>query len=189
MSLKKNNIPQLTNFKLIIGLGNPGKLYTNTPHNCGFIFIDKLKITLEYQFNEINKKEYSLVSYPSLNLQLLKPLTYMNDSGKVLSRLLKYNSYKAEEVLIVHDDLDLNLGKYKLQFNKFPKTHNGILSIHKETGKTKFWYLRLGIETRDTEDKTFLSGKDYVLKNFSKNQQEILEKTIKKIIQEMTDKI
>ncbi len=184
MSLKKNN-PKITDFKLIVGLGNPGQKYRNTPHNAGFLFIDELKNKLEYQFHETNKKEYSLTTYPTLDLQLLKPLTYMNNSGQVLARLLKYNEYKAKEILIVHDDLDIDLGKYKLQFSKYPKSHNGIISIHQSTNKTKFWYLRIGIETRSEEDKRKISGEKYVLKKLAKDNLKTLKDTINKSIKEL----
>jgi len=171
--------------KLIIGLGNPGKEYKNTYHNAGFLFIDALRNRLEYQFSEINKKEYELTFYPTLKLKLLKPLTFMNNSGTVVGNYLRNAPVEAENILIVHDDLDLSLGKYKLQFGKFPKVHNGINSIQKVMGETNFHYLRIGIETRDQLGKARISGEKQVLMKFDKEQAEILNKTIDSAVEEL----
>lgn len=169
------------NFKLIIGLGNPGKKYQNTWHNMGFIFLDKLKALIDGPFNIQNKKEYELTTFTDAGIELLKPLTFMNNSGFVMANFLKQKNYKEDEILIVHDDLDIQFGEFKLQKGRFPKAHNGINSIHETTGKTDFWYLRIGIETRNEMDRARIAGEDYVVQQIPKNSALILEETLSKI--------
>jgi len=173
--------------KLIIGLGNPGKKYKNTWHNTGFIFLDKLKEKLEYQFHEVNKKEYELTTFPTLKLKLLKPLTFMNNSGSVVADYLKNSPVEPKNILIVHDDLDLSLGKFKLQFNKFPKVHNGINSIHEKTDRKNYNYLRFGIETRNRLAKLRTSGSDYVLLSMKKGESEQMNDVISQGIKQLTE--
>lgn len=175
-----DQIQLLQNIKLIVGLGNPGKKYANTWHNVGFIFIDTLRNLLE-EDSEItieNKKEYELTKG---KISLLKPLTFMNKSGDVLAEFLRFNKYEPDEILIVHDDLDITLGNFKIQQGKYPKQHNGISSIHERTGETNFLYLRIGVETRDKLMQSRISGHNYVLKKLTKEQRENLEKTLQKV--------
>lgn len=163
--------------KLIVGLGNPGRKYANTPHNLGFLFIEHLRNFLHdekgFNFSMENKKEYELTEFDGMDLRLLKPLLFMNLSGEALQKYLKYGNFKPEEILIVFDDLDIQFGKYKLQRGKFPKDHNGILSIQRITQQTGFNYLRIGAETRDEKEKALIKSEDYLLKNFSSGQKEI----------------
>jgi len=176
-----------SSIKLIIGLGNPGKEYAKTWHNMGFLFIDKCKEKIEYQFSTINKKDYELTTFPSLDLQLLKPLKFMNKSGEVLKSLLKFKEINPDEILIVHDDLDIAFGDYKLQKGKFPKVHNGLKSIQDQTGQTDFYYLRLGIETRNAKKKANIKGEDHVLSRIPKSLNETLEEVFDKAIKEISD--
>lgn len=167
--------------KLIIGLGNPGKEYAKTFHNMGFMFVDYLKSQIKGTPQITNKKEYELTVFPDLDLKLLKPLTYMNNSGRVLAEFLKYNEYKPEEILIAFDDLDLQFGQWKLQFDKFPKSHNGIISIQQQTSRTDYNYLRIGIETRNEQRRLQQKGEDYVLSKLTKEQLDILQGVFKEI--------
>jgi len=171
--------------KLIVGLGNPGENYKEAWHNAGFVFIDKLKDDLGQDNLLTNKKEYELVEYSSLNLKLLKPLTFMNRSGVVLAHFLKFNDLHPSEILIVHDDLDIQFGEFKLQTGKFPREHNGLLSIHKATGQTDYNYLRIGIETRTDEMRNRIPGEDYVLQKIPKNLMPQFEQTLKKAIERL----
>ena len=101
---------------VICGLGNPGKKYTDTRHNLGFKFIDKIR--LKYKFN-IYKKDLSKEVYKGTikrkEFYLLKPLTYMNLSGLPLSKFLQYYKIPIKNFTVVHDDLDLILGKIKIK--------------------------------------------------------------------------
>ncbi|MBN1915442.1 aminoacyl-tRNA hydrolase [Candidatus Dojkabacteria bacterium] len=176
-----------TNFKIIFGLGNPGTNYSNTRHNAGFFFIDKLKDYLadSYSVTEENKKEYSAVTIPNLDLVLVKPLLFMNNSGIVIRDFLKYHNYNPKKVLIAFDDLDIELGEYKIQQDKYPKDHNGINSILEQTGESgrEFFFLRIGINNRGDEQEKKISGIDYVLQKFSKQERQKLEEGFEGILQ------
>lgn len=184
--MSKNSIKP----KLIIGLGNPGKEYNDTWHNVGFAFIDAMREKLEddFQHSIINKKTYEVTSFPTLKIKLLKPLTFMNNSGVVVADFFKYNKFKVDEVLIVHDDLDIEFGKHKIQKGKYPKAHNGITSIHNKTGKKNFHYLRIGVETREGELKN-IPGEKYVLQKVEKGDQKKLNLEFKNIIKDLLDDI
>ncbi|PIS08774.1 aminoacyl-tRNA hydrolase [Candidatus Beckwithbacteria bacterium CG10_big_fil_rev_8_21_14_0_10_34_10] len=157
--------------KLIVGLGNPGKKYQLSRHNLGFSLIDKIikdrKLTESKKFNSLIAKTKQCV--------LLKPQTFMNKSGLAIAKAKQFYKLKPENILIVHDDLDIPLGKYKLQFGKGPKLHKGIHSIERQLKTNKFWRLRLGIEDRKAEDDN-INGEDYVLNNFSKKEMKIITK-------------
>lgn len=173
------------NPKLIIGLGNPGKSYKNTWHNAGFLFLEYLKDALNNtNATTKNKKEIEITKFEN-GTTLLKPLEYMNNSGETVQSYLKFNKYKPEETLIAFDDLDLEFGNWKLQYNKHPHSHNGVNSIHNSTGSTNYWYLRIGIETRDQKRKLQQSGEDYVLSKLSNEHQEKLKTVFKAITEEI----
>lgn len=116
-------------FKLIIGLGNPDMKYQNTYHNVGFLFIDYLE---KYQVS-------------SIKYQAIKSDAYMNQSGTFVRKALKKAGVKPEELLIVHDDSDLELGKYKLSFGRGAAGHHGIENIMATLKSKNFWRLRIGI--------------------------------------------
>lgn len=167
-----------------IGLGNIGTKYENTRHNAGFIFIDQFIKFLNnkgFQLETKEEKKYTLVKCKELNLYLLKPKTYMNLSGEALRDFLKYtNEIALDNLIIVHDDLDIALNKFKISFSKGPKLHNGILSIENFLNSNDFLRIRIGIENRDSTSQ--IKGIDYVLYNFSKEEREILKNCIKRII-------
>jgi PTH1 family peptidyl-tRNA hydrolase len=185
----------LTNFKqeinLIIALGNIGNEYTNTKHNIGFMFADIFIDFFKEQGIVPHIKEnklYTLITFEELNCSIIKPKTYMNESGKALSDYLKNNSLKnskdfGNKILIVHDDLDFKLGKYKIQMAKSPKQHNGIISIenhlHEQSANT--YRLRIGIENREPSDQ--ISGMNYVLSKFSQNELVELKNLFYNIVQ------
>src|SRR3989338_2694162 len=114
--------------KLVIGLGNPDSRYENTYHNVGFLFVDGLR-----KSNELPKS------------QILKSDAYMNLSGSFVARELKKRGLKPDELLVVHDDSDINLDKYKFSFGRGAAGHHGIESVIKALGTKNFWRLRLGI--------------------------------------------
>lgn len=173
----------LADLQLIVGLGNPGNEYNNTWHNIGFMFIDYLKNQLQEEFVIINKKEYELVYYPDLKLNLVKPLKFMNRSGEVISEIIKFKEIQPDQILIAHDDLDLKFGEFKIQQGRYPKSHNGILSIHEKTGETNFHYLRIGIETRTPEMN--MLGEEYVLTRIPEAQKEGPHLLFKRILKDL----
>ncbi len=157
------------NCRLIIGLGNPGKEYKKTYHNIGLSAIDFLKIT-KFQISASKKFEYAKIN----GRIFVKPLSFMNESGKTVAETIKYFSAKSEkikteEILVVHDDSDIELGKYKLSFGRTSAGHLGVESIIKELKTKNFWRLRIGVRK-----KTGLSAKiqrtkagEFVLKKIS----------------------
>jgi PTH1 family peptidyl-tRNA hydrolase len=151
---------------VIIGLGNPGKKYQNNRHNVGHMFIDYL--------NKLSDQKNK-----SFNLKTFKTNRFMNESGKEIEKILKklqVTSYKIQDIFIVHDDLDIPLGKFRIDFAKGPRLHNGIKSIE-ETLKTKdFWRIRIGIDNRQKTG--WIDGEAYVLQDFLPEEREILEKEV-----------
>jgi PTH1 family peptidyl-tRNA hydrolase len=148
---------------LIVGLGNPGKKYEKTRHNVGFIIMDQLKL---------------------LNLKgviLFKPKTFMNESGKAVKKLLKIYRIKTKNLIIIHDDLDLPLGKIKISVNRGAAGHKGVESIIKELRTKNFVRFRIGINRFAQNQKLKIKNqKLFVLKNFTKNEEKIIKEIIRK---------
>lgn len=144
--------------KLIVGLGNPGEQYIVTRHNLGFLVLDEYARKLgergkgqgaRWENNkklqsEIIKKNYPLTPEPS-TLILARPQTYMNKSGLAVAKLVSYYKIKPENLVVVHDDLDLVLGKIKIRLGGAGAGHHGVESIIKALGTDKFVRVRLGI--------------------------------------------
>lgn len=177
----KNNSSKLT---LIVGLGNVGDKYQTSRHNVGFSFVDILKQTVESELGlsaEFKEKpQYTSFYFRNLDLTLLKPKLFMNNSGDSLVAYLKYKSLSEhKEMLVVHDDLDISFGKYKLQLSKSPKSHNGILSIESALKTSEFFRLRIGIDNR--VDRT-IPPSNFVLMNMSNDEKITLEELLKQII-------
>lgn len=168
--------------KLIVGLGNPGKEYENTPHNAGFMYVDYLAKKWnapEFQMKKKFVAEITDVIIDGEKYILAKPHTYMNDSGRAVYEIMNFYSLELNDLIVAHDDLDIELGKYKIQVGKGPKEHNGISSIENALKDNDFERIRIGIESRDNRD---ISGRDYVLNKWTKDK---LEK-FSSVIQEIT---
>jgi len=155
--------------QLILGLGNPGKKYTNTRHNMGFIILDYLKDELFQDFSDWNKSKKfqaftSEGNYNQEKLILAKPTTMMNNSGE--SAVLLANFYKIEpkNIIIIHDEIDLPLGRIKIQSDKSAAGHNGIKSIIEKLGTQEFTRVRVGIGKEKREHQGDTS--DFVLRKF-----------------------
>ncbi len=177
--------------KYLFGLGNPGKKYQTTRHNVGFLFIDHFVSCHQIPQLHLQKKVHSLVS-KSESLLVVKPETYMNNSGQAVRAILDY--YSAEnisnfdennlsDVFVVHDDLDIVLGKYKIQQGVGPKVHNGLHSIYQHVGSQQFWHVRVGIDAR-AGDRS-IPGEKYVLSSFLEKERAILTAVFIKIEQEL----
>lgn len=172
--------------RLIVGLGNEGEKFRFSRHNVGFNFIETLKTTLENNLGLVaettSENEYTSYYFRSIAVTLLKPKLFMNRSGDSLLAYLKYKHLKDfEEMLVIHDDLDIPFGKYKLHLSKSPKSHNGILSIESALKTTQFFRLRIGIDNR--ADKTILAS-NFVLMNMNKTEKTILDELMKQIIKD-----
>jgi PTH1 family peptidyl-tRNA hydrolase len=168
--------------KIIIGLGNPGKEFENTGHNIG-IFVLK-NFTTSQKLNEfsLNKKLESKISENS-NLNLFIPQKFMNESGIVVYKILKYFKVKPENMLIIHDDSDLMLGNYKIQFGRGTAGHKGIESITKLLKTKKFSRLRIGI--RPVKENIRRKASDIVLKKLSEKQLEKIQEILPEIFKDI----
>src|SRR4030042_1472406 len=161
--------------KLIVGLGNPGEKYKNTRHNVGFVVLDAIasQITNEYQYQDIKfqksknaKAEYLSFKIGDETIELIKPLTFMNSSGFSVAYGKNKHKVPVENIYVIHDDLDIKLGEYKIQKGVGPKLHYGIASIEKELGIGDFWRIRMGVDNRSIDNR--VSGEEYVLEDFEK---------------------
>ena len=133
--------------KLIAGLGNPGPEYEHTRHNAGFWWVDEaarlLKVSLQME-----RGHFGLVARTSVGGQsvwLVEPQTFMNLSGKSVGSLARFFKIAPEEVLVVHDELDLPPGEVKLKKGGGHAGHNGLRDIHAQLGTADYWRLRIGV--------------------------------------------
>jgi len=149
--------------KLIVGLGNPGKEYDNTRHNIGFIILDKYLGNVKY------KKKFNGEYFESGNVIYLKPQTYMNNSGECVSKFIKYYNINLDDLLVIQDDLDIEVGKYKFKENSSSGGHNGIKSIIHNLGTNSFFRMKVGILTDNKNDVI-----DFVLGRFSKKELDLI---------------
>jgi len=151
--------------KLIVGLGNPGEEYKNNRHNVGHMAIEILKTK--------NLKDSRLV----------KTDCFMNTSGKFVKGLVDRYNLDLNNLYIIHDDLDIALGEYKIQFGKGPKDHNGLLDIYNKLGTKEFWHVRIGVDNRETDNRT--PGEKYVLQDFSVEEKKIVDNVIQVICKKL----
>ena len=171
--------------KLIVGLGNPGKEYIETRHNIGYLFVEEIASHFNVQF-KLDKKlrsESVRFKFNEEDYILLKPITFMNLSGEAVTLAMKYYNVDIEDIIIVHDDLDLPVGKIRIRPQGGSGGHNGIKSIIQHLKTQDFKRIRIGI------DKGLYDTVDYVLGKFSKKDQETIQEVISgapKIIQFLT---
>lgn len=145
--------------KLVVGLGNPGKEYVNTRHNVGFMFLDSL-----YSDFKLNKKFNALECLIGDTI-IIKPLSYMNLSGNVVYKYVNFYKIELDDILIIHDDMDIICGDYKVSYNHGDGGHNGIKDIILKLNSKKFMRLKIGISHVSGGEK-----KDYVLGRFSNDE-------------------
>jgi PTH1 family peptidyl-tRNA hydrolase len=154
--------------KLIVGLGNPGKSYSLSRHNAGAAWVEYWAGLYHFPRWALVKKYQAKVSQSEIGgvaLTLLLPQTFMNLSGKSVAAWVRFFHLEvAREILVVFDDLDLELGQYKLG-KSLPRQHNGVASVVECLGEKSFWSLRLGIDER--AGARVIPPADYVLGNFS----------------------
>lgn len=133
--------------KLFVGLGNPGTEYEGTRHNAGFWWIDALSRELKAPLS-LDKSYHGQAARTTVNGQavwLLKPMTYMNLSGKSVAALARFFKIAPGEILVAHDELDLMPGQVKLKFGGSHAGHNGLRDIHDQLGTADYWRLRIGV--------------------------------------------
>lgn len=173
--------------KLLVGLGNPGKQYEQNRHNVGFTFADFLKNQIEgesFTYEKNLDSELSTLQINNNKIIVAKPQTFMNRSGQSVSRILNYYHVLIEDLYITHDDLDIPLGKFKIQKSTGPKLHNGLASIESSLGTADFWRIRIGVENRDSSQR--LPGEAFVLQNFTIEEKNIVQEMFKEVIERLT---
>lgn len=161
--------------KLIVGLGNPGAEYAGTRHNLGFEVIDKI-IAGKKVSPEISKK-FEAIIYKLDDTILLKPQTFMNLSGRAVSSVANFYKINPENILIVHDDVDFELGGIKHQFDRSSAGNNGVESIINSLGTQAFHRLRLGIGHSNNQGQDTAS---HVLDRFTNEEKETVKKMIER---------
>jgi len=152
--------------KLIIGLGNPGEKYKNNRHNIGHLVAGEL-VKLQVPKDFIVKRTN----------------VFMNDSGNFVKKLVDQYHIEFSNLWVIHDDLDIPLGSYKIQNGKGPKLHNGINSIEQELGREDFWRVRVGVDSR--KEGVRISGEQYVLQDFSGEEVKLLKPAIEEICKKL----
>ncbi len=169
--------------KLVVGLGNPGKEYEKTRHNVGFDVIDAY---LKEKNINIDKTKFNGM-YTQMNINsekviFLKPQKYMNLSGEVVRKYVDFYKINVDDILIIQDDLDQQLGKIKLKQNSSSGGHNGIKNIELHLGTKNYKRLKIGISNNKNVD-----TKEYVLGKLNKEERKILDQSINKCINILDD--
>ncbi len=163
--------------RLLVGLGNPGPEYEATRHNAGFWWIDaaarKLGATL------LPQRAFFGQAGRAGNVWLLKPMTFMNLSGKAVAALARFYKIEPEHILVVHDELDLMPGQAKVKQGGSHAGHNGLKDIHAQLGSTDYWRLRLGIGHPGVKAEVV----DYVLRRPPAEQREQIVSSIERSIE------
>lgn len=131
--------------KLIVGLGNPGGQYAETRHNVGFLLLDTWNEELKLEFRPKFQGLMAETQFGGEKVFLLKPLTFMNLSGRSIRELTQFYKITPQDVLVVHDDMDLPLGRIRLRRSGSAGGHNGIKSTIAELGTEEFWRLKIGV--------------------------------------------
>lgn len=158
--------------KLFVGLGNPGPKYELTRHNIGFMLIDHL--ATNWQCPAFRSSHQALVTkceHKGSQVLLVKPQTFMNLSGQAVGDLVRYYHVALPDLIVIHDEVDLNFGEIKLHTNRGPGGHNGIKHIHECLGSPDYRRLRMGVGRPNNQVGQDLSLADYVLHPFSKFEQ------------------
>lgn len=151
--------------KLLVGLGNPEDKYKKNRHNVGHMFIDY-----------IQKLE-------NLPVRSAKTNVFMNQSGGEVKKLTTFYKLPTSDLIIVHDDLDITFGNFKIEKGAGPKLHNGLSSIESSLGTKDFWRVRIGVDNRDPESR--IDGETYVLQNFTPQEMEDLPQVFNKVVDKL----
>ncbi len=162
--------------KLIVALGNHGSKYENTRHNIGWLFLDYMPFSFNWQ--KKFKGEYASVDYDGRKIYFLKPHTYMNLSGESVAALCSFFGIKPEEILVLHDDLESPFGVVKVKIGGGLGGHNGLRSLKAQLGTPDFMRLKMGISRPSHGD---ISG--YVLSKFNDDEQAVFPVYMEKALE------
>ena len=170
-------IDEIKDVSLVVGLGNPGKEYERTYHNAGRLALAAL--APETGWHARDKFRY----VKETGRTFAAPETFMNESGEAVAAALKYFKVKPVDLLVIHDDCDLPLGQWKLQFGRGSAGHRGIASIIAHLKTDEFWRLRIGI--RDAAEKKRRKAGDFVLNRIGAEAMKDLDRVIDDIKKEL----
>lgn len=164
--------------KIIVGLGNPGKEYENTRHNVGFMAIDKMAENLNIN---VNKNKFNgLIGEGTINdekIFLVKPQTFMNLSGNCVQEIAKFYKVQVEDIIVIHDDIDIEFGKIRIRTSGSPGTHNGMRNITDMLQSQKFPRVRIGVGKPKENQELY----NFVLSEFDANEMKVLQECIKNV--------
>lgn len=167
---------------LIVGLGNPGGKFEKTRHDLGFRIIDEFARNYKFSDFKLEKKFLAKISQGGIKRQkiiLAKPQTFMNNSGKAVKLLTKPYTLNPKTLIIVHDDIDIPLGKIRIVKNRGAAGHKGVQSIIDELGTKNFVRFRIGIQPT-TYNLQLTTLEDLVLQKFTKEEEKTLKEVIKR---------
>lgn len=178
---------------IIVGLGNPGEEYIKTRHNTGRIMLDYFADKNNFDEFEKDKRTNGLLTKGKIgksSVILIEPETFMNKSGDCVSKFIK-SKKDALGLVVIHDDLDLGMGKIKISFNKGSAGHRGLESIIKKIKTNEFIRVRVGISpvTPSGKIKKPLGEKkilDFIIGKFSKKEDEVMKKVLKEVSEALT---
>ncbi len=162
---------------LLVGLGNPGDQYSKTRHNIGFMVIEKMTRRVQLQ------KKFSSFYTIHDGIILVMPQIYMNKSGESVGQISRFYKIPTTNIFVIHDDIDLKLGKIKVKIGGGNGGHNGLKSIDQHIG-SNYIRIRLGVDRPYYEDVA-----DYVLQNFKQDELPLVEKMINFVIENISDLI
>ncbi len=170
----------MSDIKLVIGLGNPGQKYEQTRHNVGFLVMDRLAHCSGAEMANHLKWRAHVAKLPESHAVLMKPQTFMNESGQSVAAALRFYKWKPEQILVVYDDVSLPFGALRFRKSGSAGGHNGIRSIISHLGDDQFPRLKLGIGNMRQEEKKKAGGSltGHVLGKFSTEEQNQLENTL-----------
>ncbi len=182
---------------LIIGLGNPEKKYFQTRHNAGFILLDELRKKWNLPTFSARKKFIAEISegniihhLPTTLCLLTKPQTFMNFSGEAVKKIIDYYKLGTENIIVIHDDLDIEIGKWKISYGSSSGGHNGVQNIIDNLGTQNFFRIRIGVEKEGGREKRgLISGEKFVLENLTTEELEKIKKLADPIAEKIEEKI
>lgn len=177
---------------IIIGLGNPGVKYKNTYHNIGSLFLDSLaekhstpNLEAKITPNVIDSKKFGYIKVD--DFVLVKPPTFMNESGRAVKSALRYFKKRADQILIAHDDSDIELGKYKFSFGRNSAGHRGVESVINSLNTKNFWRLRIGVRSniKRQRNRERIKAEELVMKPITQRDWGKIQKVFGEIVQEL----
>jgi len=162
--------------KLVVGLGNPGREYQNNRHNVGFSVLDDLAARLGVTWTTNQKIVSKVAAIKDGQILLVKPQAFMNDSGRAVLKAVRFYKLEPENLLVVHDDADLDLGQIRLVHDSVSAGHHGVQDIIDKLGTKAFLRLRIGVGRPKCPQGVRRDIESYVLQNFDSSELEIAKK-------------